>query len=134
MLLLVSLHCKRKLSLISNKKKKKKWKIEKLAKIVDSVATELSGALNISLLNETGQNSEDYRKLLKELKAKMNASTSFTERKELLTLAPSSWARSRVAEEFQSSEYIVRENRSIHSKFGILPKITKKKSGKKISD
>lgn len=106
----------------------------KLGKIVDSVATELSSALNITLLNESGQNSEDYSKLLKELKTKFNASTSFTERKQLLTLAPSSWPRSRVAEEFQCSEYIVRESRSIYSKFGILPKVTKKKSGNKISE
>ena len=106
----------------------------KLGKIVDSVATELSSALNITLLNESGQNSEDYSKLLKELKTKFNASTSFTERKQLLTLAPSSWPRSRVAEEFQCSENIVRESRSINSKFGILPKVTKKKSDNKISE
>ena len=55
----------------------------KLGKIFDSVATELSSALNITLLNESGQNSEDYSKLLKELKTKFNASTSFTERKQL---------------------------------------------------
>ena len=117
-----------------NFEKKKDMGNRKLGKIFDSVATELSSALNITLLNESGQNSEDYSKLLKELKTKFNASTSFTERKQLLTLAPSSWPRSRVAEEFQCSGYIVRESRSIYSKFGILPKVTKKKSGNKISE
>jgi hypothetical protein len=72
-----------------------------LAKISDAVANELSGALQIFLSNETGQNSEDYFTLLTEIKTKFFSSTSFTKRKELITLAPASWSRSIVAEEFQ---------------------------------
>ena len=52
---------------------------------------------------QSKQQSDDYDDLIFQIKSSFDASESFTERKQLLTLLPKSWSRQKMVEEMNCS-------------------------------
>jgi len=95
------------------------------AAVVDDLSTAIQVPyvpVNHSLVELTSQ-AADLSTLMDALKEKVNASSKFSERIQLLTLTPDSWSRERVATEFEVSEHVVRAARKLKEEKGILPAI-----------
>jgi hypothetical protein len=102
------------------------------AAVVDDLSTAIQVPfvpVNYSLVELTSQ-AADLSTLMDALKEKVNASSKFSERLQLLTLTPDSWSRERVATEFQVS--VVRAARKLKEERGILPFITSKPAGNRL--
>ena len=69
---------------------------------------------------------DDWKDLIDELKAKCTVASK-QEVVQLLTIAPTSWSISTVAEEFKVSEYLVRKARNLRETSGILANAERKK-------
>lgn len=96
-------------------------RVEMFKRKADSIAAalvdDLSTAIQVpyvpvtySLVDLTSQ-AADLSTLMDALKEKVNASSTFFERIQLLKLASDSWSRERVATEFQVSVHVVRATR-----------------------
>ena len=104
------------------------------AAVVDDLSTAIQVPyvpVNHSLVELTSQ-AADLSTLMDTLKEKVNASSKFSERIQLLTLTPDSWSRERVATEFEVSEHVVRAARKLKEEKGILPAITSKPAGNRL--
>ena len=82
----------------------------------------------ISLTKEESDKAKNYDELLYNLKEKIIC-PGYREKIQILTLAPDSWPRAKVAEFFGVSEYLVRTARSVKKEKGILA-IPESKKGK----
>lgn len=83
------------------------------AALVDDLSTAIQVPyvpVTYSLVDLTSQ-AADLSTLMDALKEKVNASSTFFERIQLLKLASDSWSRERVATEFQVSVHVVRATR-----------------------
>lgn len=78
------------------------------------------------------QKCSDIDKLVELMKAKLDSNLSKREKIQVLTLAPQSWSRRKVATEFNVTEYMVRKARNLTIEKGILA-IPGPKVGRKIS-
>ncbi|KZS05312.1 Cc8L18.2-like protein [Daphnia magna] len=104
------------------------------AAVVDDLSTAIQVPyvpVNHSLVELTSQ-AADLSILMDALKEKVNVSSKFSERIQLLTLTPDSWSRERVATEFEVSEHVVRAARKLKEEKGILPPITSKPAGNRL--
>ena len=93
---------------------------------------QLRHASTSSLTKEDFDKIKDYDELLLNLRQKIVNSSSYHEKLQILTLAPYSWPREKVAEFFSVSEYLVRTARSLKDEIGILA-IPEPKQGKKLT-
>ncbi|KZS06523.1 Cc8L18.2-like protein [Daphnia magna] len=114
--------------------------IKRKADIIrSSVINNLSSSLQVSVpfkknLSEIEQHSLDYDRLLSDLAEKIKISKSFSERKKLLTLVPSSWSREKVGQFFKVGDFIVRSARASKEDFGILAGPKPNKSGQTLPE
>ena len=111
----------------------------KADKITSCVIDNLSSSLQVPVpykksLSEIEQHSLDYDRLLSDLAEKIKISKSFSERKMLLTLAPSSWSREKVVQFFQVGDFTVRSARALKEDCGILASPKPKKSGQTLPE
>ena len=106
----------------------------KLVKVSEAVASHLSTSLGVPIepivVKPPCQNCEC---LIEKLLAKFKESQSFVERKQLLTFVPESYTIEDTMRAFNCSKYLVVESRKLKERVGILPMVSKKKSGKEIS-
>lgn len=75
---------------------------------------------------------KDYKLLIDELKEKLRLS-SHAQKIQILTLAPDSWAKEKIVEEFGVTDYMVRQARKLKKTAGVLALPTGK-VGKKLSE
>lgn len=114
--------------------------IKRKADIIrSSVINNLSSSLQVSVpfkknLSEIEQHSLDYDRLWSDLAEKIKISKSFSERKKLLTLVPSSWSREKVGQFFKVGDFIVRSARALKEDFGILAGPKPNKSGQTLPE
>lgn len=109
---------------------------KQLKKIVPALAEKVALAYKVSTedFNDIKQLSEDYEDLITEIKSCFIESKSFIERKQLLTLLPKSWNRSKIMKEMSCSEFLDKEAIRLRNDGNILPKLKSKDSGKKLSE
>ena len=81
--------------------------------------------------NELKSKSEDLDYLVSLMKDKLKTNLSRHQKIQILTIAPKSWSRRKVAEEFDVSEYLVRKARALTSEKGTLA-LPEPKQGRKI--
>ena len=83
---------------------------------------------------QSKQQSDDYDDLIFQIKSSFDASESFTERKQLLTLLPKSWSRQKMVEEMNCSDFLAKEAMRLRNEVGILPNLQPKQSHKKLQE
>ena len=113
----------------------------KFVSLGNSLCEELSTVCGVetvgnSSLQELELCAQFQNNLMSSLRDKIKTSTSKSEIKQLLSLAPGSDLRSRewVSQTLNVSEHLVRESRKLTAKQGILPRVTPKRSGKRIPE
>lgn len=82
---------------------------------------------------EVQQMCDDFQELIRMMKIKLESPISRREKIQLLTLAPKSWSREKVAREFEVSEYAVRAARELLQEEGLLA-LPAPRKGKSIND
>lgn len=105
---------------------------------VDNVSDEYDVNLAFTPSSEnTSRCNDDYHKagveVLEQIKAKFRNSTSNSEKFMLLTLAPQSWGRKKIAAEFNASERQVRKAKEMVAEHGILTLPNSKKARNKLT-
>lgn len=105
---------------------------DKLAKVNQAVASHLSTSFGVHV--EPSSNScQNCDGLIERLLEKFTESQSFLERKKLLTVVPDSYTIEETMRKFNCSKYLVVESRKLKETLGIMPELSKRKSGKEIS-
>jgi hypothetical protein len=112
---------------------------KQLKKIVPALAEKVALAYKVSTedFDDIKQISEDYEEdydLITEIKSCFIYSKSVIERKQLLTLLPKSWNRSKIIKEMSCSKFLAKEAIRLRNDGNILPKFKSKDSGKKLSE
>jgi len=102
---------------------------EMAAAVSDRLSSSLGAPVGVPIQQ---QQCEDCLSLTDELIKKFKESTSFSERKRLLTLLPESLSIDHITKTFNCSTYLVKESRKLRQEIGILPDLLKKKAGNKI--
>jgi hypothetical protein len=110
-------------------------------KIILEVETGLIRAFNVAYgttckekdTNQLERMAEDYNNLLRQLKIRFQQCNSFAEKRQLLTLAPSSWSYQQTAEYFECSIKLVRDAKELKGSEGVLPPL-QPSTGRPISD
>lgn len=123
-------YAKRKLKQAESQIKKKLSNVLKVEDVQNSEDSDTESKLK---LEETKSKCDDMDKLVELMKLKLNTNISKREKIQVLTIAPQSWSRKKVAQEFQVSEYMVRKARNLTIERGILA-MPDRKGGHKISD
>ena len=114
---------------------------EEAKKIILEVQNGMVQAFNVAYgtsltendVTELEKTVDDHVQLLQELKIRFDMCTTMAERKQLLTLAPSSWSLDRTAQYFGCSVKLARKAKQLKDSSGILPPL-QKKIGKRTSD
>ena len=76
---------------------------------------------------------DDMDELIRLMKEKLQTCNTRREKIQVLTLAPNSWSRKKVAEEFNASDYAVRQARILLKEKGLMA-LPEPRKGKKLSD
>jgi hypothetical protein len=104
----------------------------KIVKVNEALAYQLSTSLEVDIDPST-HHCQDCNRLVQELVNKFKESTSFLERKRLLTLVPESFKIKDIMNKFNCTSYLVRESSKLKLNYGILPTVKKNKAGNEIS-
>ena len=92
---------------------------------------QLASSESVNVISETEQKASELDRLHNLMKENLTTAT-YSEKIQILTLAPDSWSRRYCAEHFNVSEYLVRTARELKKIKGILAKPAQKQ-GKVIS-
>jgi hypothetical protein len=98
----------------------------KIVKVNEALAYQLSTSLEVDIDPST-HHCQDCNRLVQELVNKFKESTSFLERKRLLTLVPESFKIKDIMNKFNCTSYLVRESSKLKLNYGILPTVKKRK-------
>ena len=107
---------------------------EEAKKIILEVQNGMVQAFNVAYgtsltendVTELEKTVDDHVQLLQELKIRFDMCTTMAERRQLLTLAPSSWSLDRTAQYFGCSVKLAHKARQLKDSSGILPPLQKK--------
>lgn len=100
---------------------------EKLKKVTNLFKQQMETSFDVIIDDQESQETcDEYEDLIAKLKEKC-ASANKDEKIKIISLLPTSWSRSRIVDEFQVSERLVKYTRILVKDQGILPQLGKRK-------
>ena len=93
---------------------------EKVRKIESTVRKKIEISIGCSISDKESETESPEIEMINQLKEKMQSCTRKSDKIQILTILPKSWTRSKVVEEFQVSEYMVRTAKKLVSEKGIM--------------